>query len=262
MAEIFFERPNVSALKKEGFAAVDMHVHTVQSADSELTLLNVTRWSKLTGIGFSIVDHNKIKASVEMNNYKDLLNIPGIEVTSKKRKDFLIYFYDLEELKEFYQRYVVRFRKKIRKLTMQKLILDEEEICDAAKRYNSLLFLAHPFTPGPKRAYRILKKYPSYLKHVDGLEVVNSTLPRKQNLEAVGWAFCNKKLMVGGSDAHTTKMLGKVITAAQADTAEEFLDQMRKGDCRIYGSEIKLKYLLNLGFYTMRSKFRKDQGTD
>ncbi|MEO6486458.1 MAG: PHP-associated domain-containing protein [Thermoanaerobaculia bacterium] len=37
--------------------------------------------------------------------------------------------------------------------------------------------------------------------------------------------------MVGGSDAHTLKHVAKVHTVAKGETAQEFLDNVRKGEC-------------------------------
>jgi len=64
---------------------IDLHVHTVYSGDSSITLEKAIVAAKKAGLdGFAITDHD----SVEMNkkilgkNF-DLIIIPGVEVTSK-----------------------------------------------------------------------------------------------------------------------------------------------------------------------------------
>jgi predicted metal-dependent phosphoesterase TrpH len=61
--------------------------------------------------------------------------------------------------------------------------------------------------------------------------------------------------MVGGSDAHTLKHVGKVYTVSQASSKEEFLDNIRTGKCFAWGEEMRFRdlvsdiYLLILAYY-------------
>ncbi|HXG57504.1 MAG TPA: PHP-associated domain-containing protein [Thermoanaerobaculia bacterium] len=50
--------------------------------------------------------------------------------------------------------------------------------------------------------------------------------------------------MVGGSDAHTLKHLGKVHTVARGETPAEFLENVRNGDCFAWGSEMRFSELI------------------
>ena len=50
--------------------------------------------------------------------------------------------------------------------------------------------------------------------------------------------------MIGGSDAHTLKHVAKVHTVARGETAQEFLDNVRKGECFAWGSEMRFRELL------------------
>ena len=54
------------------------------------------------GIGIAITDHNEIKGAVAIDEYKDLLTIPGIEITSAEGSHLLVYFYNINELKIFF----------------------------------------------------------------------------------------------------------------------------------------------------------------
>ncbi|MBK5258193.1 MAG: PHP domain-containing protein [Thermoanaerobaculia bacterium] len=50
--------------------------------------------------------------------------------------------------------------------------------------------------------------------------------------------------MVGGSDAHTLKHVGKVHTVSRGETVTEFLDSIRRGDCFAWGSEMRFRELV------------------
>jgi predicted metal-dependent phosphoesterase TrpH len=61
--------------------------------------------------------------------------------------------------------------------------------------------------------------------------------------------------MVGGSDAHTLKHVAKVYTVSQGESVEEFLVNVRKGDCFAWGEEMRFRdlvsdiYILILAYY-------------
>ncbi len=50
--------------------------------------------------------------------------------------------------------------------------------------------------------------------------------------------------MVGGSDAHTLKHVAKVHTVSKGETTTEFLENIRKGDCFAWGSEMRFRELV------------------
>lgn len=60
--------------------------------------------------------------------------------------------------------------------------------------------------------------------------------------------------MVGGSDAHTLKHVAKVHTVSKGETVTEFLENIRKGDCFAWGTEMRFRelvadiYLLTLAY--------------
>jgi predicted metal-dependent phosphoesterase TrpH len=61
--------------------------------------------------------------------------------------------------------------------------------------------------------------------------------------------------MVGGSDAHTLKHVAKVYTVSKADTLDQFLSNLRSGDCFAWGEEMRFRdlvtdiYVLILAYY-------------
>ena len=60
--------------------------------------------------------------------------------------------------------------------------------------------------------------------------------------------------MVGGSDAHTLKHVAKVHTVSTGETAQEFLENIRNGECFAWGAEMRFRdlvadiYLLTLAY--------------
>ncbi len=50
--------------------------------------------------------------------------------------------------------------------------------------------------------------------------------------------------MVGGSDAHTLKHLAKVHTVSKGETVSEFLENIRRGECFAWGSEMRFRELI------------------
>jgi predicted metal-dependent phosphoesterase TrpH len=67
--------------------------------------------------------------------------------------------------------------------------------------------------------------------------------------------------MVGGSDAHTLKHVAKVHTVSKGETVQEFLENVRNGECFAWGSEMRFRelvadiYLLTLSY---QSEVRSD----
>ncbi|HEY4639964.1 MAG TPA: PHP-associated domain-containing protein [Thermoanaerobaculia bacterium] len=61
--------------------------------------------------------------------------------------------------------------------------------------------------------------------------------------------------MVGGSDAHTLKHVAKVHTVSKGETPQEFIENVRRGDCFAWGSEMRFRdlvadiYLLMLAYH-------------
>jgi predicted metal-dependent phosphoesterase TrpH len=94
----------------------------------------------------------------------------------------------------------------------------------------------------------------------DIFEVLNGAMASSNNrvvqqLMASVKAEGRRISMVGGSDAHTLKHLGKVYTVSRASSWREFLDNVRHGECFAWGEEMRFRdlvsdiYLLILAYY-------------
>jgi predicted metal-dependent phosphoesterase TrpH len=67
--------------------------------------------------------------------------------------------------------------------------------------------------------------------------------------------------MVGGSDAHTLKHVAKVHTVAKGDTVQEFLDNVRAGNCFAWGSEMRFRELV-ADIYLLTIAYQSEMGSD
>jgi len=67
--------------------------------------------------------------------------------------------------------------------------------------------------------------------------------------------------MVGGSDAHTLKHVAKVHTVSRGETVEEFLENIRAGNCFAWGSEMRFRELV-ADIYLLTMAYQSEMGAD
>jgi predicted metal-dependent phosphoesterase TrpH len=67
--------------------------------------------------------------------------------------------------------------------------------------------------------------------------------------------------MVGGSDAHTLKHVAKVHTVSKGETPQEFLDNVRAGNCFAWGSEMRFRELV-ADIYLLTIAYNSEMGSD
>ena len=79
---IRFAKPNLAELT-DSYSVVDLHFHS-QYSDGYNTAEEIAARARELRIGVAVTDHNEIKGSIEIDQYKDILSIPGIELTSKE----------------------------------------------------------------------------------------------------------------------------------------------------------------------------------
>jgi len=95
----------------------------------------------------------------------------------------------------------------------------------------------------------------------DVFEVLNGAMASFHNkmvqqlVEVVQKEHGRRISMVGGSDAHTLKHVAKVHTVSKGETVDEFLANVRAGDCFGWGEEMRFRdlvadiYLLILAYH-------------
>jgi predicted metal-dependent phosphoesterase TrpH len=223
----------LALLQKEGYKAVDMHVHTRFSLDGLTKIEDVVKKCRENNFGVAFTDHNHIAAyehAVKMD--KNLFLIPGVEVTCHNGVHILLYFRDYATLKQFDRE--VLAPSMIRHPWF--IHLDHYQLVERAKKYECVISAAHPFGPG----FIGIRKFPmkeGFVGRIDAIEAINSCLMHKMNNKAIAWADRIGKPITGGSDAHCIAEVGNCITLCKADSVSGFLDQVRKGRAIVWGKE-------------------------
>jgi len=252
---IQFEKPNIAELIRK-YTVVDLHFHTHYS-DGNNSIEEIAEQAGKLGIGVAITDHNEIKGAVEIDSYKDILSIPGIEITSKEGTHILVYFYDVKSLKRFYKNDVKPF---LGDTVMSSTSLKMEEIIKRARAFKTVTVFPHPYSPvftGIHNSYFPQERLDQLFKMIDGVEVINSGNLKKSNLKCALLGFNLNKAIAGGSDGHTLVYLGKVVSYAKCkNTRKAFLDAVRKKQNKVIGKEISMLRKVTSNGQKMRTNIK------
>src|SRR3989338_11498854 len=147
LKQVNFKKPDIEALNKEGFLCVDMHCHTDFSDGAPLK--DMLEKAKEKGLGLAITDHNEIQGALEAMKQNDVFIVPGIEINSEDGPHILCYFYDASELERFYKNEVEKYKTTIKRKRLfpkfRIITRKSFDIIKAAKNYNCLVSLAHPY---------------------------------------------------------------------------------------------------------------------
>lgn len=193
------------------------------------------------GIGLALTDHNAIAGAVELDRHKDLLTIPGIEVTSREGTHVLVYFYRIKDLKSFYAKDVAPH---MGPTVMSAIGLDMAAILERARAYNSVVIFPHPYAagftgicnPGFTGAQSL-----RLLRSADGVEAINAENLGRWNIKSALLGTNLGKAVTGGSDGHSIRQMGASVTYADCKpTRKAFLDALRKKEVWVMGKETDL----------------------
>ncbi len=252
---IRFEKPDLVEMTKN-FTVVDLHFHSRHS-DGSNSIEEIARYARELNIGIAITDHNAIDGAIEIDAYKDVLSIPGIEVTSLEGAHIIVYFYDIKSLKQFYAREI---RPCMGPDIMSSTSLRMEEIILRARRYRSVVIFPHPSCAvytGVCSTYFPEERRQELFKMVDGVEVINSGNLKKQNLKCALLGFNLDKAITGGSDGHLLTHMGRVVTYADCRPQRRaFLEAVKKKKSKVIGKEVNLFRKMTANGYKLKSSFR------
>ncbi|MFP4112386.1 MAG: PHP domain-containing protein [Candidatus Woesearchaeota archaeon] len=239
--KIIFEKPDPRKLFDQGFMCIDMHLHS-KCSDGSASVNAIMKKAKKNSFGIALTDHNEIKGS--LNAYSNACQrspvIPAIEVNSSSGPDVLLYFYETSHLEDYFRNYI----KNNRSLDPNgKTSVSFYDIIDSARKYDCLVVGAHPAGVAYKNIFKLVKKENTYeyLKKLHGLEIMNGEMSRKVNKNAIVWNYNLGICYTGGSDAHTLKEVGHVLTCARADNYQEFLDKIKKQKNFVIGKELQVR---------------------
>lgn len=208
---------------------IDLHVHTIYSADSLITPEEVAFYARKQGLdGVAVVDHDRLDSALKISRELDFLIIPGMEITSSDG-------------------HVIG-------LNVQKPVprgLMAEETVDKIHDAGGLAIACHPatFFKG-SLGNRVTSRF-------DAVEVINSS--------AIPFGYSAKHgeriashsgvARVAGSDAHYGPEIGCAYTAVDAETTvDEIVNAIGKGFCQPFGKAIPLALRLKREFLVLRRR--------
>ncbi len=236
---IQFIRPDLTKLNEKN-TVVDLHFHSHYS-DGYNSVETIAQKARELGIGIAITDHNEIRGAVEVAQYRDILSIPGIEMTSAEGTHILIYFYQLDQLETFYNDHVMPHMGND---IMSSTVLQMEEIIRRARKFKTVIIFPHPYCgvyTGIQNSYFSEDRRERIFTMVDGVEVINSENMKISNLRSAVLGFNLNKGITGGSDGHRVAQMGRVVTYARCRrNRKAFLDAIKKKKTMVIGKEIDL----------------------
>jgi predicted metal-dependent phosphoesterase TrpH len=204
---------------------IDLHVHTVCSGDSYITLEDAIRRCREDGLdGFAVTDHDTMtKIPNDLEKEGGLIVIPGVEITAKGAH-VIAFDIDDEIPKD----------------------LSVSETVDGIHDQGGIAIIAHPYSLF--RTWVNLREIEE--ASFDCVEVANAyQFP-------YGWMLAkNTDLaerlglpVTGGSDAHIPRTIGRALTILEADTrdTEGALGALREERTEATGRGITLSERLKL----------------
>lgn len=246
---------------------VDLHCHSrfsifkyfrrANTRDCYNAPEDVYRIAKERGMAYvTLTDHDSIDGAVYLlNKYPDMNDFfIGEEVETYFPETGQRIHVGVWGLNEEQHREVQRLRRNIR------------ELVPYMKSQRMLFGVNHLF-----QNYRMKNVAARYIAEIlemfDIFEVLNGAMASFHNkmvqqlVATVRDQHGRHISMVGGSDAHTLKHVAKVHTVSKGETVQEFLDNVRRGECFAWGAEMRFRelvadiYLLTLAY---QSDFRVD----
>jgi predicted metal-dependent phosphoesterase TrpH len=253
--KILFERPNLEELT-QNYTVVDPHFHSHYS-DGYNAVGDIVKRARELNIGIAVTDHNDVRGAVELDRYKNLLSIPGIELTSKEGTHILIYFYDVKSLKAFYSR---DLEPNMGHDVMSSTSLEMEEIIVRARGFETVIVFPHPYSAtftGIHNSYFSAERLARLFKMVDGIEVINAENLNKWNLRSALLGFNLDIGITGGSDGHRLAQMGKVVCYSKCkNDRHAFLDAIKNKQTKVIGKEIDLIHKVTSNGVKLRTNIK------
>lgn len=237
--DIIFERPVPEEIRRLGLLPADLHFHTCHS-DSITRVRDALKLAARQGIGLAITDHNAVGGVLEADQQKTgVFLIPGIEVSANDGPHILLYFPAIPDLVDFYKNHIEKNR---RSAPYTAIHLNTTDILDASEGYPCVRVEAHPcgyafLNRGVQRCVARDCIKGEVFSRLDALEVICGGMARSHNRKAAELATTHGLGRTGGTDGHLLHELGGVVTCAEADTVEEFLEAIRTKKTVIIGRE-------------------------
>jgi len=211
---------------------IDLHVHTCYSHDGITTPKQLIAYSKKKGLdGVAITDHDTIRGALKLADSKELIIIPGIEISTL-------------------QGHVIA-------LNVTEQIppnLSVSETIEKTHELNGIAIAAHPSVMLKGLRMRVCRDL-----NFDAIEVINSAaFPFSVS------TYFNRKIAVnlnlpqtGGSDAHYAPEIGSAYTLVEADPEiDDIAEAIRKGATIPFGNAIPWRIRLEKEVFSLKRKLR------
>jgi predicted metal-dependent phosphoesterase TrpH len=218
---------------------------------------DVYRIAKERGMSFvTLTDHDSIDGALYLlNKHPDMTDFfIGEEVETYFPETGQRIHVGVWGLNEAQHREIQRLRPNIR------------ELVPYMKSENLLFGINHLF-----QNYRMKNVAGRYIAELltmfDIFEVMNGAMASFHNkmvqqlCQTVREQHGKHVSMVGGSDAHTLKHVAKVHTVSKGETVQEFLDNVRSGNCFAWGSEMRFRELV-ADIYLLTIAYNSDFAND
>jgi len=237
---IKFEDPDWECIAQTGCLCADMHIHT-DCSDSYSDIKRLLKIAALRNVGMAVTDHNLISSLEAIDLEKeDVFVIPGMEVSTSDGPHILTYFYEMKDLRDFWQENIRPRLQSCPWLALRDCTT--EKLLDLLEDQNCVVSGAHPMGYlGSNKGVEICNRK-GYLSdetvsRLDAYEVICGGMTRKDNIEAIRSFRKHGLGITGGSDGHIAEDLGSVVTISKADDVESFLNNILKGENFVRGSE-------------------------
>ena len=212
---------------------IDLHVHTCYSIDAGTTPEEVVTYSKKHGLdGVAITDHDTLKGALKLTNQKELLVIPGIEITTLDGH--------------------------VLALNVREEVLPRMPLSETIRRIHELGGIA--VAAHPKTLYKGIGQQIASSLGFDAIEVINSSafpfffstyLSRKVALRL-------NLPQVAGSDAHFPSEIGFAYTVVDADPEiDEIVHAIKNGATVPCGKPIPWKLKIEREYLKLKKKLYK-----
>lgn len=216
-------------LSKDHFL-VDLHVHSTLS-DGIHSLQALVQRAESLGIYFCLTDHNKVPKE-DLNLYERV--IPWIEVGCREWIDVLVYFFDWQEARSFYEREIRPFSTHCYRTGVS-----IRTLLQTISSYHAVVNIAH--INNKKRAFMpqwnagTITLSPEEQSRIACMEIfnANSDFTHMPEKEAFLSHFSVHRTI--WSDAHSLYSLGNAVMYSRAKTKQDFLLDLVQGNCSWIG---------------------------
>jgi hypothetical protein len=216
-----------------------MHLHTDHS-DAMVDVSSLLRRARKEGFGVAVTDHNEVSGSLRAYaEREEVMVVPGIEISAADGPHILAYFFSPRDLEEFYLRHIEPQKRNSPWLAIRS---PTSIIVDALSGYSCLTVAAHPygyfmFNKGLQKCIDGEYLSEDILESFEGLEVICGGMAHHLNERAMDLALAKGKCFTGGTDGHTLKDIGSVVTCAPVSDLGDFLGAVERRENLVIGEE-------------------------